>query len=131
MDINVNVTLNASPEFIAVLQGLLKPAGMHAVPASTPANGVVKKKTEKAVEKAPDTAPVVDTTESTVDSEEENTPAPTVTIEQIRALIPEKKAKVGADKLKELLTKYNTQNVTNLPVANYDAFYNELKNLAA
>lgn len=134
MDINVNVTLNASPEFIAVLQGLLKPAGMHAVPASTSSNGAVKKKTEKAAEKAPDTAPVVDTTEDTDTADganQENTSAPTVTIEQIRALIPEKKAKVGADKLKALLTKYNTQNVTNLPVANYDAFYNELKNLAA
>jgi hypothetical protein len=130
MDINVKVTIDAAPEFLAILQGLLKPAGLHAVPASAPANGAAKtsKKAEKPVEKTQEPEPAVTTDDAAV---EENTAAPTVTIEQIRALIPEKKAQVGTDKLKALLNKYNTANVTNLPVNKYDEFYNELKNLAA
>jgi hypothetical protein len=133
MDININgkVTLDISPEFMAVLQGFLKPAGMHAVPAAAP--GKVKK-ADKGAEKS-EPAPVAETLETAEETPaaEENTPAatPSVTIEQIRALIPEKKALVGADRLKALLTKYGTQNVTNLPVAHFDAFYSELKNLAA
>lgn len=144
MDINVKITLDASPTFMAVLQGLLKPAGMYAVPPTTPAtNGATKsRKAEKAADKVPETPVTVEqtveqTVEETVEETDDNTGSenvdvtPSVTIEQIRALIPEKKALVGANKLKELLTKYNTQNVTNLAAANYDAFYNELKNLAA
>lgn len=131
MDINVKVTIDASPEFMAVLQGLLKPAGMHAVPASTPA-GNKGRKPEKAAEKVQEPAEVETSAEAQETVSGNNQAAtPSVTIEQIRALIPEKKAQVGMDKLKALLTKYNTANVTNLPMDKYDEFYNELKNLAA
>lgn len=143
MDINVKVTLDAAPAFMAVLQGLLSAVGTPTATTPAPATGNASKSklknSDKVTEKAPEPAPVAatetvqETADETVDNTAADEPAvePSVTIEQIRALIPEKKALVGADRLKALLTKYGTQNVTNLPKPNYDAFYNELKNLAA
>jgi hypothetical protein len=132
MDINVKVTIDAAPEFLAVLQGLLKPAGLHAVPAGNSTNGAGKsKKADKPAEKTTETTPVVDATDDAGDGGENSAAAPTVTIEQIRALIPEKKAKVGTDKLKALLNEYGVANVSTLPAAKYDDFYEKLKNLAA
>lgn len=142
MDINVKVTLDAAPAFMAVLQGLLSAVATQSTSSSAPATGNSSKSklknSDKVTEKAPEpipaaaAEPVQETDDEIVDSLADNAAAePSVTIEQIRALIPEKKALVGADRLKALLTKYGTQNVTNLPKPNYDAFYNELKNLAA
>lgn len=140
MDINVKVTLDASPELKAILQGLFKPL-VGGVAASTPApaaSGKNKLKNSDKVEKTVETEPAADpkpeatiTNEAPTDSDLEDIAEPSVTIEQIRALIPGAKAKVGTDKVKALLTKYDTANVTNLPRAKYDEFYNELKNLAA
>jgi hypothetical protein len=142
MDINVKVTLDASPELKVILQGLFRPL-TGGVAASIPApaassTGKSKLKNSDKVEKPADPEPVADTATETQDTTEEaadstiDTKAePTVTIEQIRALIPEAKAKAGTDKVKALLTKYGTPNVTNLPKENYDDCYNELKKLAA
>jgi hemolysin activation/secretion protein len=142
MDINVKVTLDAAPAFMAVLQGLFKPLAGGGT-ASTPAPTVSSKnklknsdKVEKTAtpepEPAADPAPeAADTTEAVDEVDAPDEVEPSVTIEQIRALIPGAKAKVGTDKVKALLTKYDTANVTNLPKAKYDEFYNELKNLAA
>jgi hypothetical protein len=135
MDINVKVTIDAAPAFMALLQGLLSAVPAPGTPTPAPVNKL--KKAEKPAEKVADqmSAPAAETPaeQALEDFQKELDAAvvPSVTIEQIRAEIPGAKAKVGADKVKALLTKYGTANVTNLPLVNYDAFYNELKTLAA
>jgi hypothetical protein len=133
MDINVKVTIDAAPEFMAVLQGFLKTVGQPSIPAPAATSTGKLRKADKTADKPAESEPVTsgEPAISETDSDSEKTTAPTVTIEQIRALIPEKKAQVGTDKLKALLNKYNTANVTNLPADKYDQFYNELKSLAA
>lgn len=138
MDINIKVTIDAAPAFMAVLQGLMSNVASPATPSPAPVNKL--KKAEKPAEKATEATPAAAAetpTEEVVDNAVTEDAAvtssaiPSVTIEQIRAEIPGAKAKVGADKVKALLTKYGTANVTNLPLVSYDAFYSELKNLAA
>jgi hypothetical protein len=115
------------------LQGFLKTVGQPSIPAPAATSTGKLRKADKTADKPAESEPVTsgEPAISETDSDSEKTTAPTVTIEQIRALIPEKKAQVGTDKLKALLNKYNTANVTNLPADKYDQFYNELKSLAA
>jgi hypothetical protein len=122
MNITVNVVITPSPELIALIQGIFggnttpgKKSPVKAVtekPADTPAPG-----SQPSSDVKPDT-PVVSMTSS-----------PSVTIEEVRAAA---KAKMDAGKkeqVKNLLTSFNTANITKLAPEHFADFLQKVNAL--
>jgi hypothetical protein len=126
MNVNVNITIDFAPQLYTLLQGFF---GTLMQPATTPSQNGKTRKMEKVADKAPD--PVQETEPEETGSDAPKATGEKITVEMIRALLPEKKQLVGTQKVKELLNKYNVPNVTSLPQDKYHEFYSELKNLAA
>jgi hypothetical protein len=111
---NFTLEISASPALLAVLQSL----------ASTLANqaSVAKHATIE--------APVpVSTIPDPVDLPVQETELPALSLEQLRALTIEKSRSGSNDAVRQLLASYNVAKLTDLPVSDYAAFYQQISAL--
>lgn len=89
----------------------------------------VKTLNGKKAAKAETTAEVSPAPESSAAPITETLQKTNMTIEAVRALVAAK-AKAGKrEAIKELLTEYGVENVTSLPSAKYESFYNQVNSL--
>ena len=144
MDVNVNVTLNASPsllEFAKIIAGanfiapkpeapvVLDASAVAAAVVATPAKRNRSAKPETKVEETPE-APE----EAAESTEEDTAPLESITLEEVRKIVAEKaqveKAQTGGClRIKELITKFGSTSVSSLNPEKYSAFYKEISAL--
>ena len=111
---NFTLEISASPALLEVLQSLA---------ASFANRGAVAK---SATTKAPE--PVTTKTDP-VDLPVQETELPALSLEQLRALTIEKSRSGSNDAVRQLLSGFNVAKLTDLPVSDYAAFYQQLSAL--
>jgi len=111
---NFTLEISASPALLEVLQSLA---------ASFANRGAV-------AESATTKAPVPATTKTDpVDLPVQETELPALSLEQLRALTIEKSRSGSNDAVRQLLASYNVAKLTDLPVSDYAAFYQQISAL--
>ena len=108
---NFTLEISASPALLEVLQSLA---------ASFAYRGAVA---EPATTKAPE--PVTIMTDP-VNLPVQETELPALSLEQLRALTIEKSRSGSNDAVRQLLYGFNVAKLTDLPVSDYDAYYQQL-----
>jgi hypothetical protein len=113
---NITVTVGFNAETLATLNGLLS--------TLNPGAPVTQVTATAAKTKSSATTKVVEVKE--VDNGQ---PAPTVTLEDLRKIFTEKgkASEANKTKCKELLIKYASKSVSNIPEDKYAEVYNEIK----
>jgi hypothetical protein len=124
---NITVTLTANPEFLKVLEGIVKAFAPQTIPATNgkkvPGAAAVAK--EEKIETPPVDTPVVSNTTET-------TPAPKVegiTLEVLRAAVRVKAQAGKRDDVKKLLSEFGADKVTNLRQDQYADFHAKIEAL--
>lgn len=118
--ITLTIDLNTTSEdAVTEVLRILKSGAVKPAEAPAKLNGKKALKAEPVETTEPATAaPVIETSVKT-----------NMTIEAVRALVAAK-AKAGKrEAIKELLTEYGVENVTSLPSAKYESFYNQVNSL--
>jgi hypothetical protein len=111
---NFTLEITASPALLEVLQSLAASFANHGAVAG-PASF-----------KAPES---VTTMTAPVDLPVQETDRPPLSLEQLRALTIEKSRSGSNDAVRQLLSGFNIAKLTDLPVSDYAAFYQQLSAL--
>jgi hypothetical protein len=111
---NFTLEISASPALLEVLQSL---AASFAKPGAVAESATTK-------------APVPATTKAAqTDLPVQETELPALSLEQLRALTIEKSRSGSNDAVRQLLTGFNVAKLTDLPVSDYAAFYQQISAL--
>ena len=111
---NFTLEISASPALLEVLQSLaasIANRGAVVEPATT------KAPEPDSIKAAPVILPV------------QETELPALSLEQLRALTIEKSRSGSTDAVRQLLASYNVAKLTDLPVSDYAAFYQQISAL--